>query len=65
MKFGKYLLAMRIQGWEEYYVDYKTLQRYVVCEQYIGGRSTTSIIRHYKGMWYVSDVSVGGVLRRL
>jgi hypothetical protein len=30
MKFGKYLLAMRIQGWEEYYVDYKALQRYVL-----------------------------------
>ncbi len=39
---------------EEYYVDYKALQRYEVCERYIGGRSTTSIIRHYKGMCSLS-----------
>ena len=55
MKFGKYLLAMRIQGWEEFYVDYKALQRYVCSLSLSLSLSLSmSIIRHYKGMYALS-----------
>lgn len=27
MKFGKFLLASRVKGWETFYVEYKTLTK--------------------------------------
>uniref|UniRef100_A0A7S0HI86 SPX domain-containing protein n=1 Tax=Hanusia phi TaxID=3032 RepID=A0A7S0HI86_9CRYP len=40
MKFGKFLRASRVKGWEDYYVDYKKLTRAVKAETELREQST-------------------------
>mmetsp|Transcript_6742 Transcript_6742/g.15765 ORF Transcript_6742/g.15765 Transcript_6742/m.15765 type:complete len:707 (-) Transcript_6742:165-2285(-) len=45
MKFGKFLLASRVKGWETFYVEYKTLTKAIKAEIKNRERHTTEFYR--------------------
>ena len=49
MKFGKFLLASRVKGWEEYYVDYKLLCKCIKTDKAVREEKKTRALTAARG----------------